>query len=196
MAQDATGTPTPKGIPKYNTAVDAPSGKGFNAAMDQIDIELTDAQWTSDTPAAQEVPVYNGSSWVYGPNTQTYVPTWTSSGTAPAIGNGSIAGRFIQLGKWVFVQFNLTFGSTSTFGTGEYIFSLPVTAAATSVGDIGAMRAADAGTAAYRGFAHIFSTTSFKVETAASPAVIWGQLVPFTWGNTDRIEGHLVYEAA
>lgn len=37
MAQDATGTPTAKGIPKYNTAVDAPSGKGFNAAMDVID---------------------------------------------------------------------------------------------------------------------------------------------------------------
>lgn len=37
MAQDATGTPTAKGIPKYNTATDAPSGKGFNAAMDVID---------------------------------------------------------------------------------------------------------------------------------------------------------------
>lgn len=41
MAQDATGTPTSKGIPKYNTAVDAPSGKGFNAAMDAIDTLLT-----------------------------------------------------------------------------------------------------------------------------------------------------------
>lgn len=37
MATDATGTPTSRGIPKYNTAVDAPSGKGFNAAMDVID---------------------------------------------------------------------------------------------------------------------------------------------------------------
>lgn len=37
MAQDATGTPTSLGIPKYNTAVDAPSGKGFNAAIDVID---------------------------------------------------------------------------------------------------------------------------------------------------------------
>jgi hypothetical protein len=38
MALDATGTPTSiLGIPKYNTAVDPPSGKGFNAAMDYID---------------------------------------------------------------------------------------------------------------------------------------------------------------
>lgn len=37
MATDATGTPTPLGIPKFNTAVDAPSGKGSNAQMDSID---------------------------------------------------------------------------------------------------------------------------------------------------------------
>ena len=33
MAQDATGTPTALGIPKYNTAADAPSGRGFNAVV-------------------------------------------------------------------------------------------------------------------------------------------------------------------
>lgn len=37
MAIDATGTPTSQGIPKFNTAVDAPSGKGSNAQMDAID---------------------------------------------------------------------------------------------------------------------------------------------------------------
>lgn len=37
MATDATGTPTPKGIPTYDTANDAPSGLGFNAAMAVID---------------------------------------------------------------------------------------------------------------------------------------------------------------
>ncbi len=37
MATDATGTPTALGIPKYNPNVDAPSGLGFNAAMDVID---------------------------------------------------------------------------------------------------------------------------------------------------------------
>lgn len=41
MATDATGTPTPKGIPKYNPDNDAPSGLGFNAAMDAIDGLLT-----------------------------------------------------------------------------------------------------------------------------------------------------------
>lgn len=42
MATDATGTPTSLGIPKYNTAGNPPSGKGFNAAMDVLDGLLQD----------------------------------------------------------------------------------------------------------------------------------------------------------
>ena len=41
MATDATGTPTALGIPKYDVNVDAPSGLGFNAAMDAIDSIIT-----------------------------------------------------------------------------------------------------------------------------------------------------------
>lgn len=41
MAAGATGTPTPLGIPKYNTSADAPSGVGFNSAMDTIDTLIT-----------------------------------------------------------------------------------------------------------------------------------------------------------
>jgi hypothetical protein len=38
---DASGTPTPKyNIPKYNTALDAPSGKGNSSQMDAIDNAL------------------------------------------------------------------------------------------------------------------------------------------------------------
>lgn len=37
MATDATGTPTPLGIPTFNVNADAPSGNGFNAAMAAID---------------------------------------------------------------------------------------------------------------------------------------------------------------
>lgn len=42
MATDATGTPTsPDSIPTYNTAVDKPSGNGFNAAMAAIQTALS-----------------------------------------------------------------------------------------------------------------------------------------------------------
>ncbi len=56
-----------------------------------------------------------------------YTPTWTSSGTAPAIGNGSIVGAYMQVGKTFDFRIALTAGSTTTFGTGQYSFSLPAT---------------------------------------------------------------------
>jgi hypothetical protein len=63
MATDATGAPTALGIPKYNTSVDAPSGQGFNAAMDAIDSIIT-AKTLPTAGGANRVPVWNGSSWV------------------------------------------------------------------------------------------------------------------------------------
>jgi hypothetical protein len=55
-----------------------------------------------------------------------YTPTWGSSGTAPAIGNGSIIGAYSQIQKRVFFRVGVTFGTTSTFGTGNYTLTLPV----------------------------------------------------------------------
>lgn len=49
MATDATGTPSSLGIPKYNTAADAPSGKGLNAIIDSINTLLV-ARATLATP--------------------------------------------------------------------------------------------------------------------------------------------------
>jgi hypothetical protein len=64
MATDATGTPTAKGIPKYNLAVDPPSGRGFNAAMDSIDLLLDSYVPKPSGIVNAEVPVWNGTTWV------------------------------------------------------------------------------------------------------------------------------------
>lgn len=65
MATDATGTPTsPDNIPTYNTAVDAPSGKGFNAAMASIQTALNNRISTPGGIATGEFSVWNGSAWV------------------------------------------------------------------------------------------------------------------------------------
>lgn len=59
----------------------------------------------------------------------SYTPVWSSSGTAPALGNGTITGKYKKLGTTYHVRIVLTLGSTSTVGTGVYSFSLPVGAA-------------------------------------------------------------------
>lgn len=59
----------------------------------------------------------------------SYTPTWTSSGTAPVLNNGTITGRYMKFGRTVVCHINLTSGSTSTYGSGNYNWSLPFTAA-------------------------------------------------------------------
>jgi hypothetical protein len=65
MAVDATGTPTTNyGIPKFNTATDAPSGKGGNAQVDFIDNLLKTTFVSAPVGVVtSEVLVYNGTSW-------------------------------------------------------------------------------------------------------------------------------------
>ena len=59
----------------------------------------------------------------------TYTPTWTSAGTAPAIGNGTLTGRYVKIGNIVHVRFTMIAGGTTTFGsTNNWTFALPVAA--------------------------------------------------------------------
>lgn len=55
MATDATGTPTTLGIPTYNINVDAPSGNGNNAQMQEIDA-LLQARATLASPTFTGTP--------------------------------------------------------------------------------------------------------------------------------------------
>ncbi|MFJ6566419.1 hypothetical protein ACIQNU_03305 [Streptomyces sp. NPDC091292] len=66
-----------------------------------------------------------------------YTPVWTSSGTAPAMGNGTLSGRYMKIGRTVLCHINWISGSTTTYGTGNYSFSLPVQSAAAGASYIG-----------------------------------------------------------
>lgn len=63
----------------------------------------------------------------------SYTPTWTASITPPVLNNGTLTGRYAQIGKLVFFSIELTVGSTSTVGAGAYSLSLPVTAVASGI---------------------------------------------------------------
>lgn len=53
-------------------------------------------------------------------------PAWLSSGTQPAIGNGVMAGLLKAHGNWAHLEYDILFGSTSTFGTGTYKWTVPI----------------------------------------------------------------------
>lgn len=70
----------------------------------------------------------------------TYTPAWTAVTTNPVIGNGTLTGRHITVGVTSHVSILLIAGSTTTFGTGSYSFSLPFTSAAATVSYLGTAR--------------------------------------------------------
>jgi hypothetical protein len=89
-------------------------------------IRETDSGW---------VYIWDGAAWVaisYTPAGATgawttYAPTWTGT-TNPAIGNGSIAGKYVILGtKTVSFRVKITAGTTTTQGTGNQNVGLPFT---------------------------------------------------------------------
>lgn len=139
---------------------------------------------------------------VAAPGTWTnYTPTWSSSGTAPAIGNGTLSGRYVQApnGKTVHAVVKLLAGTTTTFGTGGYTFSLPV-AAATNLDRVGAAYLNDAsagGGGHYNGIAVIRTgTPTVFLAFEGSGHAQLAATSPVTWANTDFWDFTLTYEAA
>lgn len=57
----------------------------------------------------------------------TAVPGWAASAGVPAIGNGTLTGRYKRMGKTVDFINHLTAGATTTYGTAGalFFFSLP-----------------------------------------------------------------------
>lgn len=133
-----------------------------------------------------------------------YTPTWLASGGTPAIGNGTIAGRYKQIGKTVFFSIYVLFGSTTSFSSGAYSFSLPVAAVtpgspAGSLARIGSAYLRDASgtsTGHYTGMTFVGpgATTVGVFEASAHAQLQAG--VPVVWANTDFFHITGTYEAA
>lgn len=68
--------------------------------------------------------LFSGAAWT------PYNPIWGAvSGGAPAIGNGSLSGRYQQIGKTVHFVAQITMGSTTTYAASQWTLSLPVISA-------------------------------------------------------------------
>lgn len=125
---------------------------------------------------------------------ETYPVTWTSGGTQPVLNNGTLIGRKLEVGKnrWNFVQ--LVPGSTTTFGTGLYLFSTSSTARLASV-ICGPMYILDSGTANRSAVCVLDSTrTQFFGVTSADTDV--SATVPQTFVNGDALSAMIHYEVA
>ena len=130
----------------------------------------------------------------------SYTPSWTSSGTAPSLGNGTITGRYKQIGKTVFVFVKLNIGSTSTMGTGDWRFSLPVPAQNPDCIQF-PVSILDNGVAWYQGTANgtytgLTDRTSIITDGTGATSGAVTASNPFTWGTGDSLQFNGSYEAA
>lgn len=132
------------------------------------------------------------------PAWSSYTPAWTSSGTAPALGNGTLTGAYIQHGSTVHVRIVLTLGSTSTVGTGLYRFSLPVGGMVNSL-LLAIFKDASAGTARFSGTCEIVTTgatgDNMRINVDSNTGTV-GAAIPVVPAVSDQIIIAGTYEAA
>jgi len=92
---------------------------------------------------------------------------------------------------------SIVMGSTTTFGSGSYSFSLPLASAGGTVVAVASARFEDSSaTTAYAGAGNIgnsVSTMTFFVTNGATSGTV-SNTNPFTWANGDNIRISGTYE--
>lgn len=122
----------------------------------------------------------------------SYSLAWTSSGTQPAIGNGTLEGRYLRVNKLIAVNMRLVMGSTTTFGTGQYFLSLPVAARVDCYPMVSHL--VDFGTANKAGIAII--TSGLSTVSVVQNTTDVTSTTPHTWAVSDWIHIVGLYEVA
>lgn len=135
----------------------------------------------------------------------SFTPTWTAvSGANPAYGNATLACKYEQIGRQVTVVFDITFGSTTTYGTAaNWQWTLPVTAAAAQQA-AGWFELHATGGQRCIGRGRLTSTTQLQIEVSSgrvdAVAIVNNGIIdnisPWTWANGHAIRGIITYEAA
>lgn len=126
----------------------------------------------------------------------TYVPTWSAFSVAPAIGNGTLAGAYIRMGKLMICRVSMVAGTTTTFGTGFWYFGLPTpyAARAGNPSSVGSCYTFDSSAVTpYSGVcrADLNAPTVFEVYMSNN---FVQSSTPFTWATSDELNAELIVE--
>lgn len=126
----------------------------------------------------------------------TYTPAWTATGTAPSLGNGTIAGQYRRIGTLLVGHIDLTMGSTTTYGSGAYAWSIPAgNELPTRALTLGIGVVTD--TSANQYFAGVAGRTSIStIHLRMHGASLAGPAVPVTLASTDNIRLMYVTEVS
>lgn len=186
-------------IPDGSPRIAAPVRNNFTSTQTAVNA-LKDA--LAGGTAKQFLQATDTDTVAWAGDYTAYVPVWAASGTAVSLGNGTVAGRYIQIGKHVHFMLKFAVGSTTTFGTGTYTFTLPVSADLTfQGGPIGSVYSQDVSAGNFAQSLPILATaTTFNLQHIATwptgTQIIYAPTLPWTWATGDLILAYGIYEAA
>ena len=159
--------------------------------------------FTGPTGADSTVTGPTGPTGATGPSASdalawtTYTPTWTTDGTAPSIGNGTLTGRYKAIGKTVAFNIRVVMGTTTTYGSGNWQFGLPINAQSGTNVVVPATYLND-GVGWYYGIAnngYLGGTSNITPLYGSTTATPITSTNPFTWGTSDTIAINGTYES-
>lgn len=134
------------------------------------------------------------------PGLFNFTPVWTSgSDPQPAIGNGTLTGRFEMRGKMIRYSYRINMNTSTTFGSSYWLLSLPVSAAASGSSETGFV-GCFSGTAGQfgNGFPTVHGDLNkifFDLTTVRGNIT---STAPFTWNaaTTNSLRGFIDYQIA
>lgn len=131
------------------------------------------------------------------PGWTAYTPSWTGASSNPVLNNGTLVGRYRRVtgADLVTVEVRLTIGTTTTFGSGAWWMTVPVTPSATAtLNAVGPCYTLDSGTLDKAAIVVFEDNT--KVKFVSATAGVFQPTVPQTFANGDQIRWKIDYEPA
>lgn len=130
----------------------------------------------------------NATNYVYTDKPTFFTPTWTSTGTAPSFGDATVTCSYTRRANYVRAEYYIFFGSTSTFGSGVYKFSLPVATQVGSADFVGACYAEG-----YVGVARTIISNGEDAVYVYFENSAMSNSTPVTWASGDRLIMQIEY---
>lgn len=135
-----------------------------------------------------------------------YTPTWTASVSNPSLGNGVLTGAYRKVGKSISIRINLTMGSTTSYGSGGWLLSLPPTMTAKPVAGhsvwpiwTGTAVCRDVSMSTYVtavSYVQSAATAVGVISEGAAPSLNVDNDTPFAWATSDNLALQINYEIA
>lgn len=183
---DATDT-------QYASSTQAASLDTF-VAGDRLDVRVTtDGSWAPTTADVEAVvSVSQVEDWT------SYTPTWQGDTSNAAIGNGTMVAKYRRTGTSVEINIAIITGSTTTYGSGDWSFTLPSgLGVASGFEAAGSCWGDDPGTSWRTGTAQIDASSTkvgVYIVNAAGASGRWNSAVPQTWVSGDSFALSITYE--